>query len=316
MTGQERDYDEVLSRVLHSTADQVEPVGDGLAKIRARLAEPWLKRQWWLLRSELMVLGWVLTVRCQSWLSDVRSGSAAGAGPADLAGGVAGTALGAVKAGAAGIVGWLRSLRTALGPIAAWASANWPGKAAARLRKPAGPAVTWLRPALAVAGAVVLVVAGVFALGQIRQSISLSDGGFTSGTSSQAGPGSPNGYGGVIPGGQSPTQGPARSARHGTSPRNKVTPSPAPCATPTPAPIGSPTPTPTPTPTTPTPTPTPTTPTPTPSTSSPIPSTSPGPAASDMDAVHVQVIRLTALAVCEPVPTSSPSPTSQAPGVS
>ena len=42
MTGQERDHGEVLSRVLHSTTDQVEPVGDGLAKIQARLAEPWL----------------------------------------------------------------------------------------------------------------------------------------------------------------------------------------------------------------------------------------------------------------------------------
>ena len=29
MTGQERDYDEVLSRVLHSTTDHIEPVGDG-----------------------------------------------------------------------------------------------------------------------------------------------------------------------------------------------------------------------------------------------------------------------------------------------
>ena len=64
MTGQERDHGEVLSRVLHSTTDQVEPVGDGLAKIQARLAEPWLKRQWWLLRREFMVLGWVLAIRC------------------------------------------------------------------------------------------------------------------------------------------------------------------------------------------------------------------------------------------------------------
>ena len=33
--------------------------------------------------------------------------------------------------------------------------------------------MAWLRPALAVAGAVVLVVAGVFALGQIRQGLFL-----------------------------------------------------------------------------------------------------------------------------------------------
>src|SRR5215472_18600141 len=79
MTGQERDYDEVLSRVLHSTTDHIEPVGDGLTKIQARLSEPWLKRQWWLLRSEFTAVGWVLTVRCQSWFNQIRSGSAAGA---------------------------------------------------------------------------------------------------------------------------------------------------------------------------------------------------------------------------------------------
>ena len=77
MTGQERDYDEVLSRVLHSTTDHIEPVGDGLTKIQARLAEPWLKRQWWLLRSEFTAIGWVIAVRCQSWFNQTRSRSAA-----------------------------------------------------------------------------------------------------------------------------------------------------------------------------------------------------------------------------------------------
>ena len=56
MTGQERDYEAILRRVLHTTTDQFEPVGDGLTKIRARLGEPWLKRQWWLLRNEFTVL--------------------------------------------------------------------------------------------------------------------------------------------------------------------------------------------------------------------------------------------------------------------
>src|SRR5689334_24781321 len=79
MTGQERDYDEVLSRVLHSATDHIEPVGDGLTKIQARLAEPWLKGQSWRLRSEFTTIGRVLAVRCQSWFDAIRSGAAAGA---------------------------------------------------------------------------------------------------------------------------------------------------------------------------------------------------------------------------------------------
>ena len=140
MTGQERDHGEVLSRVLHSTTDQVEPVGDGLAKIQARLAEPWLKRQWWLLRSEFMVLGWVFAVRCQSWFGTVRSRSAGGSDADDAA---------------ADTGGRLRSLPV-LGGIVAWASAKLPRRAGAPRRGSIGPAMAWFRPALAVAGAVVL----------------------------------------------------------------------------------------------------------------------------------------------------------------
>jgi len=118
MTGQESDHGEVLSRVLHSTTDQIEPVGDGLTKIQARLAEPWLKRQWWLLRREFMVLGWVLAIRCQSWFSTVRSRPAAKADAGDTA---------------AGAGGRLRSLPV-LGGIVAWVSAKWPRQAGAPRR--------------------------------------------------------------------------------------------------------------------------------------------------------------------------------------
>src|SRR5215469_5206148 len=157
MTGQERDYDEVLSRVLHSTTDHIEPVGDGLTKIQARLAEPWLKRQWWLLRSESTAIGWVLAVRCQSWFNQIRSGSAAAADTG---------AVTADKAGASTASGG-RRLR-GVGGIAARASAKRPRHASSPLRNSVGPAMAWLRPALAVVGAVVLVVAGGFALTQIQ----------------------------------------------------------------------------------------------------------------------------------------------------
>src|SRR6516165_2031796 len=93
MTGQKRDVEEILSRALHSTTDQVEPVGDGLTKIRARLGEPWLKRQWWLLRSEFMVLAWFVVVRCESLFGAVRARlvvDEAGPGAADPQAGPAG----------------------------------------------------------------------------------------------------------------------------------------------------------------------------------------------------------------------------------
>ncbi len=160
MTAQERDYEEILGRALHSATDQIEPVGDGLTKIRARLTEPWLKRQWWLLRSELMVLRWLVVVRSRP--SSARPGPRRGGpfGRLRQPSG-AGTAPDAAASPDAASGRWPRSLRPVLGGITAWAAGKRPHKSA-------GPAMAWLRPALAVAGAVVLVVAGVFALGGIR----------------------------------------------------------------------------------------------------------------------------------------------------
>ena len=62
--------------------------------------------------------------------------------------------------------------------------------------------MAWLRPALAVAGAVVLVVAGVFALGQIRQGLFLgldnASGTNGSHTGQVPGNGNPNGGGATL----------------------------------------------------------------------------------------------------------------------
>ena len=73
MTGPDRDYDGILSRALHSTHDPIEPLDDGLAKIRQRIAEPWLKRQVWLLRTETSPLGWLILVRCEPFFTWARS---------------------------------------------------------------------------------------------------------------------------------------------------------------------------------------------------------------------------------------------------
>lgn len=271
MTAQERDYEEILSRVLRTATDQVEPVGDGLAKIRMRLSEPWLTRQWWLLRSEFMVLGWLIALRCQSVYHMIRSRSAAPGGPGS------GPPTGAGKSHS--------------------------------------PVLNWLRPALAVAGAVVLVVAGVFALGQIRQGIvNLSGAGGGNngpGTSSQAGaPGTTNGAGAPAAGGapSSPTPRGTASARHGVTHHPGAQSSSPPCASPGPTPSGI-SPTPTPSATSPTPTPSPTvsaTPTPT-VTATPTGSGSP---ASSLQALTNEATRGTGTTVltCGPVPSGGPSP--------
>ncbi len=73
MTRPDRDYDDILSRVLHSTLDPIEPLGDGLAKIQQRIAEPWLRRQVWLLRTETSALGWLILVRCEPFVNWAKS---------------------------------------------------------------------------------------------------------------------------------------------------------------------------------------------------------------------------------------------------
>jgi hypothetical protein len=290
MTGQRRDVEEVLSRVFHTTTDQVEPVGDGLTKIRGRLAEPWLKRQWWLLRSELMMLRWLVVVRCESFFSTLRSGEA-GAG-----------------AGAGGRLGSL----PVLGGIIAWAFAK--GGRPDGSRRSSGAVLNWLRPAMAVAGAVVLVVVGVFALGQIRAGfVGLSTSGSENppGTSSQGG-----GNVGLNGHGSRSAQGhPRRSAGHSAGAKRGVShhigphASASPCSSPSPSPAGQPTPSPSPPPSpTPSPTVSPTT-SPT-ATSSPTASSSQAPL-SALHAVKDRAAhgtRTTAL-VCVPV---NPSPSGQA----
>jgi hypothetical protein len=298
MTGQERDYEALLSHVLHTTTDQLEPVGDGLTKIRARLSEPWLKRQWWLLRSEFMVLRWLVVVRCESLFSRIRSRS-------DVTDLTPDAAMGQAADGGA-----LRSLLSM--------ATLTQGK---RPRRPAGPAMAWFRPALAVAGAVVLVVAGVFALGNIQQGFGFiglgADGnGSQPGNSSQTTEnGNPNGGASAITGQRSgsPAQGRSGSPKPGATSHGKVGASPTPCPAASPSAQNSPAPSPSPTPT-PSPSPTPT-PTPTPTVSS-SPSTSQAPLTSGVAAHTQEAIGTTALVMCEQTPGAPASPANQGPSPS
>jgi hypothetical protein len=284
MTRPDRDYDDTLSRVLRSTLDPLEPAGDGLAKIQKRIAEPWLKRRVSLLRTDFAALMWLIFVRCEPLLTRVRSGVAAlGTGSA-------------------------RHRRTARRPLGGATAQPAPGEATARattfqyrverdrggLNRWVGPTMVWLRPALAVGGAVVIVVAGVFAFGQVREALI-----------STAGSGSPGSTGngqhhapkpGVVNGSGSPGLSSAGHHASGPSPAhkpagkagNRETPRPSPTCSAAPTPTSSPTTSPSPTPTPTSPTPNPTTPTPSgsPTTptggdASPSPSAGSGAAADD-----------------------------------
>jgi hypothetical protein len=298
MTGQERDYEAILSRVLHTTTDEFEPVGDGLTKIRERLSEPWLKRQWWLLCSELLVLRWFVVVRWQSLFSKIRSRSDV----TDL------TPDAAADSADGGALKSLLSMATAV---------SGKGK---KPRRSVGPAVAWLRPALAVAGAVVLVVAGVFALGQIREGLFLgleNDTGTNSSTTGQQNPnGSANGSGSEFPGSRTSSQGSSRAASSGASAGGKAAPSATPCAAASPSAQNSPPPT-SPPPTSPPPTsPPPTSPPPTsPPPTSPPPTSPPptqGPLTSGIPGPTQEPIGTTALVACGQAP-AAPSPSSQSP---
>jgi hypothetical protein len=309
MTAQERDYEAILSRVLHTTTDQLEPVGDGLTKIRARLDEPWLRRQWWLVRSGFMALGWLVVVRYEAFFSTVKSGKPGSAGTDSAAGPLA--PLLACATPDTEEHGRRRtSLRPVLGGIAAWASGR-------RSHRPAGQAMAWLRPALAVAGAVVLVVAGVFALGQIRQGLflGLENASGTNGSNSgnPGGNGNPYGGGTTLKNSSSPSLGRSGVAKPGsTTAHGRILPSPSPCSAASSPPINSPSPSPSPTSPSPTPSPTSPSPTPSPTSPSPSPSTSQAPITSGIAGHSQEAIGTTALVMCEP--TAPTSPTNQAPG--
>jgi hypothetical protein len=297
MTAQERDYEAILSRVLHTTTDQLEPVGDGLTKIRTRLSEPWLKRQWWLLRSQLMALRWLLVVRCESLFSKIRSRSDV----TDLAPDA--TAAQEPDGGP------LKSLLS----IATLTSGS-----AKRPPRSVGLAMAWFRPALAVAGAVVLVVAGVFALGSIRTVVGLDGATGTSNSNTGQQPGNANPYGGgtQFSSGAS-SQGNSKVSSAGASAgQNGTAPSATPCAAAS-SPAQS-SPSPTTSPTSPPPSsPPPSSPPPSsPPPSSPPPSSPPpsqAPLTGGIAGPTQEAIGTMALVMCEQTPGAPASPPNQTP---
>jgi hypothetical protein len=245
MTPVNGDFDLMLRHALHAEVDSLEPAAGGLERIRQRTRAPWLVRQASLMLTECVDLGRLIGIRLQLRLISARAAVAARGGTR------------------AAFVGLLSSTVAVLTGLI---TRSW--RRGAAHRSGGGSTLDWLRPLLAVAGAVVIVVAGVYGLAQVRDRLVLEL--FRGGGSVPASPGPGAGTGQQVPtlNSQSPLViAPSGAGTTSTTPSAKPTCSPTPGqqATPTPTPSITPTPTSTPT-TSPTPTPTDST-TPAPSTS-------------------------------------------------
>jgi hypothetical protein len=246
MTPVNGDFDLMLRHALHAEVDSLEPAAGGLERIRQRTRAPWLLRQASLMLTECVDLARLIGIRLELRLTSARAAVAARGGTR------------------AAFVGLLSSTVAVLAGLI-----TPPRRRGAAHRSRGGSTLGWLRPVLAVTGAVVIVVAGVYGLAQVRDRLVLEL--FRGGSSVPASPGPGAGTGHDVPtlNGQAPPPAIAPSGAGTTS----TTPSAKPTCSPTPGQQANPTPTPS---ITPTPTSTPTTsPTPTPTDSTtPAPSTS------------------------------------------
>jgi len=224
MTPVNGDIDQILRRALHAEADSIEP-GDGLERIRRRTHAPWLVRQTSLMLTECADLARLIGIRLEPAITSMRTAVAERGGPR------------------AAFVGLLSS--TVASIVALFTPPS---------RKPAhghrgprsGSNLGWLRPALAVAGAVVIVVAGVYGLARVRDNLVLEL--FPRGTQASNSPGSSGGggqpptlNGQTAPTGIVPSTSQTGSAR--PSPRASCSSTPKAQATPTAPATGTPTPT-------------------------------------------------------------------------
>ena len=228
MTPVNGDFDLMLRHALHAEVDSIEPAEDGLERIRQRTRAPWPVRQASLMLTECVDLARLIGIRLEPRFIGARAAIAARGGSR------------------AAFVGLLTST------VAAAAGLIMPPRrrGAAHRSRPVS-SLGWLRPVLAVTGAVVIVVAGVYGLAQVRDKLVLEL--FRGGSSVPASP-SPGGSTGhdvptltnQTPPAIAPSGAGATSAK--PSPTATCSPTPGQRATPTPVPATtSPTPTTTPT---------------------------------------------------------------------
>jgi len=277
MTPVNGDFDQMLRRALHAEVDSIEPDESGLDRIRRRTHAPWLVRQTSLMLTECVDLTRLIGIRLEPGFAGLRSAIDERGGPREA------------------FVGLLSSM------VASIAQLFTPSRRRPTHRSPStGSHLAWLRPALAVAGAVVIVVAGVYGLVQVRDTISLEL--FPSGSPASNGPGSSGGGQGPSLNGQSaptgvvPSGGQSGSAT--PSPKGSCSSSPRAQAAPTDTPTDGPTPTVTPT-DTPTETPTDTT--------TPTPTDTPSTSAVSLGGPGVHTVAVVAPASCR---SASPSQSS------
>jgi hypothetical protein len=292
MTQVDHEFGDILRRALHTAADSVEPADDGLDRIRQRMRRPWLFRQGPLMLNDCIDLIRLIGIRLEPAVTRARAALASGP-------------LGVY---AARTRSWLASVAPIGALIAssrrhAAAHRGQPARGWARLR----PTLAWLRPALAVATAVVVVVAGVYGLAQLRETLVLSLFPGSAPASTAPSPAGSRGQvsrsrpaslapGGLIPSSGSGSRHPTPKASCSRTSTKQPTPTPAPDTTP--APTGTPSATPSTGPTdTPNPSPTPT------ALSSPLAAY-----AVPMAGQRARVTRVVAATCTRPTPTASRHP--------
>ncbi|HWG61000.1 MAG TPA: hypothetical protein VG253_04735 [Streptosporangiaceae bacterium] len=158
MTSQEREYEETIRSALFAAARSVEPAGDGLDRIQRRLSAP---------RSTGSVLADLGDRSRLAWIRiSVRFEPATEACRRTLR---PGSALRVALAAAVSHL-WLAVLRLRPLLVRLFVKGD-PPRDQRDGTPPIGPARSWIRPLVAVAGAVAIVVIGVLALGHVRQPI-------------------------------------------------------------------------------------------------------------------------------------------------
>jgi hypothetical protein len=223
MTPVNGDFDDMLRRALHAEADSIEPADGGLEQIRRRISAPWLVRQVSLMITDCVDLVRLIAIRLEPTVSSARSALAARGGSWRSA------------------IGRLGSHIPVLSTIGALAGSSKRPTAGHRGPARRGSSLAWLRPALAVVGAVVIVVAGVYGMAQLRDNVVLDLFPSTSSptsTGTGAGSGGPGGttqQNSTTPGGLAPTGSatgsPSPTPRTSCSRTAKTSPSPSPSTT-------------------------------------------------------------------------------------
>jgi hypothetical protein len=248
MTPVNGNFDQMLRSALHTEVDSIEPADGGLDRIRGRTHAPWLVRQAALMLTECADLVRLIGIRLEPGYTGMRATIAAH-------GGLWAAFVGVLSSTVAGVAELFMPSRRR-GHMHR-AGAAGPGGPPPERRN-----LAWLRPVLAVVGAVVIVVAGVFGLTQVRDNLVLelfpsnapaSGSAGTSSTGDQvptlSGQSTPAAI--LPPGAQKGSPTPSPKGTCSSSPNQQATPTSTPTgATSTPSDTSSATATPTPTDTT------------------------------------------------------------------